>query len=184
PDMPGAPDVWLLGSSLWSASAAAQLGLPYAFAHFIAPGPTRAAIEHYRAHFEPSRHLAEPHAIVALGAVCAETDAEAERLCASVRLMGRRLRQGDLRPVPTVEEAERELAAQGACARGPSGDPGESGEWPRHVGGSPQTLRRTLQSIADALAIEELMIVTIVHDHAARLRSYELLARAFDLPQC
>lgn len=178
PDTPGCPVVWLLGSSLWSASAAAQLGLPYAFAHFIAPEPTRAAIEHYRAQFQPSRYLSEPRAIVALGAVCAETDEEADRLSASVRLMGRRLRQGDLRPVPTVEEALRELATQSPFV------PGDSGEWPRHVVGSPGTLRGRLEEIAGALRVEELMIVTIVHDPGARLRSYELLARAFGLQQC
>ncbi len=178
PDTPGCPAVWLLGSSLWSAAAAAQLGLPYAFAHFIAPEPTRAAVESYRAQFQPSRDLPEPRAIVALGAVCAETDEEADRLSASVRLMGRRLRQGDLRPVPTVEEAQRELAGHDFLM------PGDAGEWPRHVCGSPQTVRGRLEEIAGALGVEELMIVTIVHDHGARLRSYELLARAFGLGQC
>lgn len=175
PEMPGAPPVWLLGSSLWSASAAAELGLPYAFAHFIAPDPTRAAIEHYRSHFRPSSRLTAPRAIVALGAVCAQTDAEANRLGASVRLMGRRLRQGDLRPVPTVEEAERELAAPDPLPRA------EGGEWPRHVFGSPATVRSRLEEMASALAIDEVMIVTIVHDHAARVRSYELLAEAFGI---
>lgn len=172
PEMPGAPTVWLLGSSLWSASAAAQLGLPYAFAHFIAPEPTRAAVEHYRTNFRPSPYLTEPRAIVALGAICAPTDAEAERLSASVRLLGRRLRLGDLRPIETVEEAERELALHG-------GLPPEPSEWPRHFRGSPATLRDELGAMAQALQVEELMVVTIVHDHAARVRSYELLANAF-----
>jgi len=173
PAMPGAPTVWLLGSSLWSASAAAQLGLPYAFAHFIAPEPTRTAIEHYRRNFQPSELLPSPRAIVALGGICAPTDAEAQRLSTSVRLMGRRLRQGDLRPVPTVEEAERELASSGPVH--------EEGEWPRHMAGAPATMRSRLEAMAEALALEELMIVTIVHDHAARLRSYELLAQAFGI---
>jgi luciferase family oxidoreductase group 1 len=175
PDMPGAPTVWLLGSSLWSADAAAQLGLPYAFAHFIAPEPTRAALAHYRNHFQPSTFAAAPRAMVALGAICAPTDGEAERLAASVRLLGRRLRQGDLRPVPSVEEAERELALPGFAGWT------DAGEWPRHVHGSPESVRRTLLAMADALALEELMIVTIVHEHAARLTSYELLAQAFEL---
>jgi luciferase family oxidoreductase group 1 len=175
PEMPGTPEVWLLGSSMWSASAAAQLGLPYAFAHFIAPGPTRAAIEHYRSTFRPSRYLSAPRALVALGAICANTDAEAERLSASVRLLGRRLRQGDLRPIATIEEAERELAAAGPAF------PEEPSEWPRHVFGTPATLRGELGAIASALGLDELMIVTIVHDHGARLRSYELLAQEFGL---
>jgi len=174
PEMPGSPTVWLLGSSMWSASAAATLGLPYAFAHFIAPEPTRAAIELYRRTFQPSRYLAEPRAIVALGAICAPTDAEAERLSASVRLLGRRLRLGDLRPIASVAQAERELAALG----GPLID---SSEWPRHFHGSAATLRESLTRMAQALEISELMIVTIVHEHAARIRSYELLADAFAL---
>ena len=178
PDMPGSPTVWLLGSSSWSASAAAQLGLPYAFAHFIGPQSTRAAIEHYRAQFQASRYLPEPRPIVALGVVCAATDAEAQRLASSVRLMGRRLRRGDLRPVPTIEEAERELAAPGAALED------EASEWPRHICGSPRTVRERLEAMAQALQVEELMVVTIVHDHGARLRSYELLARAFDLRRC
>ncbi len=72
--------MWLLGSSMWSASAAAQLGLPYAFAHFINQHPTRMAIEYYREHFQPSEHLAQPQAILALGAICAQTEEEALRL--------------------------------------------------------------------------------------------------------
>jgi luciferase family oxidoreductase group 1 len=175
PQAQGAPDVWLLGSSLWSASAAAQLGLPYAFAHFISPEPTRAAIEHYRANFQPSRYLTEPCAMVALGAICAETDAEAERVSASARLVRRRLRQGDLRPIPSVEEAQRELAQL------PSPPTEEAGEWPRYFIGSAQTVRASLTALADALGIDEVMVVTIVHDHAVRLRSYELLAQAFSL---
>jgi luciferase family oxidoreductase group 1 len=175
PQAQGAPDVWLLGSSLWSASAAAQLGLPYAFAHFISPEPTRAAIEHYRANFQPSRYLTEPCAMVALGAICAETDAEAERVSASARLVRRRLRQGDLRPIPSVEEAQRELAQL------PSPPTEEAGEWPRYFIGSAQTVRASLTALADALGIDEVMVVTIVHDHAVRLRSYELLAQAFRL---
>lgn len=174
PDMPGAPDVWLLGSSLWSASAAAQLGLPYAFAHFISAQSTRTAIERYYSSFKPSRYLSAPRAIVALGAVCAETDQEAERLASSVRVMSRRIRSGDLRPVPTAEEAVRELHSSVSA-------PDEFSEWPRHFHGSADTLRNRLSEMATALHVTELMIVTIVHNHQARLRSYELLADAMRL---
>src|SRR5262249_24699868 len=73
PAMPGHAEVWLLGSSMWSAADAAQFGLPYAFAHFIDQQPTRSAIEHYKSHFKPSAHLEKPLAIVALGAICADT---------------------------------------------------------------------------------------------------------------
>jgi luciferase family oxidoreductase group 1 len=174
PMMPGAPEVWLLGSSLWSASAAAQLGLPYAFAHFIDQLPTRTALEHYRSHFIPSLG-SQPQTILALGVICADTDDEAERLASSARLFRRRVRQGDVRPIPTPEEA---LAELGPRANEPTH---ETGEWPRYVIGDPERVRTQLIDMASQLALDELMVVTIVHDHRARLRSYELLAAAFNL---
>jgi len=175
PYMPGAPEVWLLGSSMWSASAAAQLGLPYAFAHFIDPQHTRAALEYYRAHFDARQRLAAPQVIVALGVVCADTAAQAERLFASTRLQRRRIRQGDRRPIAPPEEAIEELRA------GPDPLRTESSEFPRYVTGDPLQVRRQLTQIAEALALEELMVVTVVHDHRARVHSYELLAEAFGL---
>jgi luciferase family oxidoreductase group 1 len=175
PAMPSSPDVWLLGSSMWSADAAAQCGLPYAFAHFISPEPTRAAVEHYYARFKPSRYLAAPRAIVALGAICGESDVEATRLMASARLMRRRRDRGEWLPVPTVDEAIAEL---GDAALAPLR---ESSEWPRYFVGSADTLRNRLGELAHALKLDEIMVVTIVHNHQARLRSYELLAQAFGL---
>jgi len=175
PAMPDSPDVWLLGSSLWSADAAAQLGLPYAFAHFISPEPTRSAIEHYYARFQASRYLPAPKAIVALGAICAASDTEATRLMASARLMRRRRDRGEWLPIPTVEESIAEL---GDAALQPLRD---DSEWPRYFVGSPATLRQRFDELANALKLDEIMIVTIVHDHQARMRSYELLAREFEL---
>ncbi len=177
PEMPGGPEVWLLGSSEWSASAAAQLGLPYAFAHFIDPQSTRVAIEQYRSEFVPSGHGEQPRTILALGAVCADTEAEAQRLYASSRALLRRIRTFPRDPglVPTPEAAIAELA---------SGiDPAifETGEWRRYVVGSPAQVHDQLNQIAAALKVDELMIVTIVHDHESRLHSYELLAEAFGL---
>jgi len=111
PDMPGGPEVWLLGSSMWSATAAAQLGLPYAFAHFINPGPTRAAIEYYHSHVTASG-VSVPQTILALGVICADTEAEAQRLNASVRLR-RVVRElgADPGPIHTPEEALAQLGA-------------------------------------------------------------------------
>jgi luciferase family oxidoreductase group 1 len=177
PAMPGGPEVWLLGSSMWSANAAARFGLPYAFAHFINQEPTRKAIEYYKTHFTPSKYLSEPRAIVALGAICADSEKEAERLFSSARLIGRRLRQGILGPVPTPEEAIEELRS----VRGPTLP--ELGEWPRYFVGIPAKVREELTQVAETLGIDELMIVTIVHDHQARLRSYELLAETFGLTE-
>lgn len=177
PDMPGSPDVWLLGSSPWSAAVAAQFGLPYAFAHFIDPEPARAAIEQYRQQFTPSRYLARPQALVALGVLCAETQEEADRLFLSSRLLLRRIRQGDRRPIPSPEEAEQELGS------GPDPLFPGPGEWPRYIVGTPETVRSRLNEMASELEIEEIMAVTIVHDHRARLRSYELLAQVMEAEQ-
>jgi luciferase family oxidoreductase group 1 len=175
PATPGGPELWLLGSSPWSGAAAAQLGLPYAFAHFIDQRSTRTAIEHYQRHFAPSARLAHPYTILALGAVCADTDAEAERLLMSARLFRRRIRQGDVRPIPTPEEAIAEL--------GPAPEPRDfdSGEWPRYFAGAPERVRSGILAMAEELRVDEVMVVTIVHDHQARRRSYELLAEAFEV---
>jgi len=179
PEMPGTPDVWLLGSSAWSAAAAAQFGLPYAFAHFIGPEQTVASLAHYRSNFRPSKLLHEPRAIVALGAVCADTEAEAVRLSASTKSLIRRIRLGgERRPVPTPEEAIKELEMLGQDA-----DPltWDSSEWPRYIVGKPAKVSDRLASMARDLQVEELMILTVIHDHQARLHSYELLAESFGL---
>jgi alkanesulfonate monooxygenase SsuD/methylene tetrahydromethanopterin reductase-like flavin-dependent oxidoreductase (luciferase family) len=163
---------------MWSAAAAAQLGLPYAFAHFIDPTQTRAAIEYYRSHFISSNELSAPIAILGIGAICAPTDAEAQRMASSVRLFVRHARQGMRGPIPTPEQALAELGP------GPLPDDvmsRETGEWPRAIIGTPDHVRNTLVDIASVLHIDEVMLVTVVHDHQARLRSHELLAQAFNL---
>ena len=175
PESSGEPDVWLLGSSLWSATAAARLGLPYAFAHFINPTGTRLCVTRYRSQFEPSERLPAPQAIAAVGVVCAETDQAAEHLASTYRAMGRRLSLGIRGPVPAPEQALLELA-EGDVPHG-----GETGEWPRLVVGGPERVRAKLKELAEALELDEIMVVTITFDHAARVRSYELLAQAFGI---
>jgi luciferase family oxidoreductase group 1 len=172
PEMPGAPDVWLLGSSTWSARAASEIGLPYAFAHFINPEPTREALEHYRAHVDEGAR----RTILALGAICADTEAEAVRQASAVRLR-RFLRAQGVEPgaIPSPEEALAQLGP------GPDPMPPEHSEWPRYIVGAPEQVRDRLTAIAGALAVDELMILTIVHDHVVRARSYELLAEVFGL---
>ena len=180
PNMPGSPDVWMLGSSLWSAAAAVEFGLPYAFAHFFSPVHTRAAIETYRRGFRPSPYRSQPEATVAVGVICAETQAEADFLSASVRLLQRRIRQNDRRPVASPEEALRELSLMGeGTAAEALGR--EEGEWPRYVAGTPDKVAHDLRAMASQLHIDELIVNTITWDHRARLKSYELLANAFDL---
>jgi luciferase family oxidoreductase group 1 len=174
PESSGTPDVWLLGSSLWSSSAAAEFSLPYAFAHFFSPLPTRAAIEAYRLAFVPGRRRSAPEAMIAIGVIVAPTQDEAEYLHASVRLLQRRIRQGDRRPVASPEVALRELQGFGT-------DGGEEGEWPRYIVGTPDRVRRDLEAIAGGLGIDELVVNTITWDHAARLRSYQLLADVMEI---
>lgn len=174
PEMPGAPDVWMLGSSQWSSNAAAEFGLPYAFAHFFFGMGTRQAIEAYQRAFVASSHRAQPEAMAAVGVICAETDEEAEFLAASVRLLQRRIRMNDRRPIAPPTEALLELEAIGGATP-------EEGEWPRYFVGTPARVREQLQAMAAALGIHELVVNTIVWDHAKRMRSYELLADAVGL---
>ncbi len=164
PGAPHQPDIWLLGSSAQSAIWAGQLGLPYAFADFInTDGAPNAEL--YRERFDPVR-LKQPAVAVAVWAICADTDEEAERLASSGRMSFTLLRQGRLIPVPPPEKALRFLASNDAVPR-------------RGVIGSPATVRAGIEEIASAYGAEEVIVVTITHDHGARRRSYELIADAF-----
>jgi luciferase family oxidoreductase group 1 len=177
PEMPGGPDVWMLGSSMWSAAAAAEFGLPYAFAHFFSPVHTRAAIEAYKRSFLLSERRDAPEALVAVGVICADTQEEAEYLYASVRLLQRRIRQGDRSPIASPEAALAELKTMDAA----SALLQEEGEWPRYFIGTPARVKADLERMAGALGITELVVNTIIWDHVARLHSYDLLAEAFAL---
>lgn len=172
------PKVWLLGSSMWGAAAAAQWGLPYAFAHFFSPVATRAALESYRRSFVPStfpgRVQPQPQATAAVGVIVADTDEEAAYLHSSVRLLQQRIRQGDRRPVARPDQALRDLNT----LFGPQAS-GEEGEFPRYIVGNPKTVERELGAMASALHLDEIVVNTITHDHAARIRSYRLLAEIF-----
>ena len=190
PQMPGAPDIWLLGSSMWSSVTASNQGLPYAFAHFFAGQHTRFAIENYRRNLKASSTSHDgrqkPEATIAIGVICAPTQEEADFLHASVRLMQRRIRMDDRRPVATPEDALRELNTTAAAANPLAGFTGATlekseGEFPRYVTGTPETVRTQLERIARELELDELIVNTITHSHEARLRSYALLAEAFDL---
>jgi len=165
------PEVWLLGSSPQSALWAAETGLPYAFAYFINPeGAAYAAI--YRDRFCASESLARPRVMVAGFAICADTDEEAERIASSARMTRALLNQGHLIPVPPIDKALRFLAE-----RGPRPD---SAVRPRRaIVGSPATVRKGIEELAALYLADEVMIVTITFDHAARRRSYELIAEAF-----
>jgi luciferase family oxidoreductase group 1 len=165
------PELWLLGSSDQSGMWAAEWGLPYAFADFINPeGAPFAAW--YRQRFVPSKTLAAPRQIVAVSAICAETDEEALRLSASVRMMLLKLFRGGTIPVPPVEKALEFLRSENMPFQVlPVGR--------RLITGSPAKVRRALETVAAEYGADEVLIVTITYDHAARRRSYELIAREF-----
>ncbi|MBA3437559.1 MAG: LLM class flavin-dependent oxidoreductase [Thermoleophilaceae bacterium] len=171
PGLPGRPEPWLLGSSLESAIWAGQLGLPYAFGDFI--NPAGAEIAHlYRESFVGSERLPAPLVAVCVAAICADSDEQAQRLAASARMCARMAHRGTPIPVPGVERALRFL---------------EETEEPatllprRLVLGSPASVRAGLEAVADEYGAGEVIVVTVIHSHAARRRSYELLAEAFGL---
>jgi luciferase family oxidoreductase group 1 len=173
PGLPYAPEPWLLGSSPQSAICAADLGLPYAFADFINPNGVPIAAD-YRERFQDSHRLAAPRLAVAVWAICAETDDEAQRLAASSRMTMTLLRRGQLIPVPPPEKALRFLESEGLPV-----DAMPHGR--RGVVGSPETVERGLREVAASYGAEEVIVVSITYDHDARRRSYELIAEAFGL---
>lgn len=173
PDVP--PDVWLLGSSPHSAGLAAGLGLAFSFAHFITPDFGAQVVARYRRTFRPSGADVVPRTSVAVSVVCAATDAEAERLASSLRVW--RLAPEERRgPVPSVDEAAAATRGLDAVARARLAQ-----DHGRAVVGGPERARGTLLALAAAFDVDELLLVTICHDPAARLRSYELVADAFGL---
>lgn len=167
------PEMWVLGSSEEGGGVlAARRGMGFAFAHHINPGDSVRALRRYRENFVPSTHRREPWAILALGVVCAETDAEARELGRSGELAMVRFLQG-MRdgPLPTVEEALAHVfdAHEEALRLG-------RGE---HVLiGNPRSVADRVRQLVTETQADEVMVLTHVHDHRARKRSNELLAEA------
>jgi luciferase family oxidoreductase group 1 len=168
-----APDVYLLGSSGQSALWAAEMGLPYVFADFINPdGASLASL--YRNNFVASERCLKPWVAVCVWAICADTSEEAMRLSYSLRMASINLARGRQFPVPTVDAAEAFLAKEGLpAATIPEGR--------RILTGSATELTAKLRAVVDEYQADELFLVSILHSHAARRRSYELLAQAFEL---
>src|SRR6201996_1273107 len=174
PDDAPLPPIWLLGSSDYSSELAAQVGMGYAFAHHFATYDAIAAMTNYRDHFKQTGWRETPYAILAVAVVAAETDAEAERLAASMDL-NRLLRdRGQYIPLPSPEEAQAYAytdADRAAIAR----------NRPRIFVGSPATGVQTREPMLAASQADELMIVSPIFDHETRKKSYSLMAEAFGL---
>jgi luciferase family oxidoreductase group 1 len=163
------PPIWMLGSSEYGAQAAAALGVGLAFARYLNPRDAAEITSGYRASFSPSGALPAPRVILAVSVVCAERSERAHELVMSGALATMRMRQGRPAPLPTPEEAlghaftEREQDRVRRYLRA-------------QVVGDPDEVCRQLRDLADATEADELMVMTAVHDHGERRRSYELLA--------
>jgi luciferase family oxidoreductase group 1 len=175
PGRPEGPQPWLLGSSAQSAVWAAQLGLPYAFADFINPGGGVGIVNLYHERFEASERLSAPRVIVAVWALCADSDDEADRLTASARMVTTLARRATFMAVPPVDTALRFID------RRTRGRPHELALGKRMLHGAPAALRGDLEQLADEYDVDELLVVAVTHDHEARRHSYELLADEFRL---
>lgn len=167
------PPIWMLGSSGGSARLAGQIGAGYAFAGHFSSTPGAPAIRAYREAFEPSDEFPEPQVILALSVICAETAAEARELSSSIEVLFQRLRTGETGPVPSPDEARAAGWDPAAAPRGPMAE--------LLIAGTPDDVRERIMTAAREADADEVMVMTIVHDPAARLRSYELLADAFEL---
>jgi luciferase family oxidoreductase group 1 len=170
PEVDTVPQVWLLGSSDYSGALAAELGLPFAFAHFINPRGGDAVAHAYRENFKSRGKPAR--VIVCTFAILAESDAEAERLAASVDLRRLHMALNIDSPVPTAEEAARHRYSDEERRYVLS-------QRARAVIGGPAKARAELKSMVERYAADELMVLTITGDYASRRRSYELLIDAF-----
>ena len=161
--------LWILGSSLYGAQLAAALGLPYAFASHFAPDALLAALAEYRNRFQPSAQLERPYAMAGVNVFAADADREAQRLFTSAQQQFTNMvrnRRGKLQP--PLEDIESYWT--------PPEKAHVSAMLKYSFLGSAATVRRGLEEFAGRTAVDELMVVSAIFDHAARLRSYELLA--------
>ena len=163
--------LWILGSSLFGAQLAAALGLPYAFASHFAPDALMPALEVYRERFQPSGQLERPYVMVGVNVVAAETDAEARRLFTSAQqAFANMVRGARGRLPPPIDDIEAywspmekaHATSMLACS----------------VVGSPRTVRAGMEELAERTGADEFIVAAAIYDHAARLRSYGILAEA------
>jgi luciferase family oxidoreductase group 1 len=168
------PPIFLLGSSDYSAQLAGQIGAAFSFAHHFATFDAAEAMRLYRDNFRASASHATPYAILATHVVCADSDAEAERLAATVDLNFVRRAKGEYLPLASPAEAA-------AYAYTPADRARIAQNRARMAVGSPATVLARLKPLIESTKVDELMVTTMIFDHSARKHSYQLLAQAFDL---
>ena len=163
------PPVWVLGSSGASARFAGSLGVGYAFARHFSPSPPEPAVHAYLEGFTPSEMFPEPHVILGVSVICADTAERAEQLALSTDLVWVRYQRGEFGLLPSPEEAaasnwsdyERMVARAGRS---------------RHFIGTPDTVMAQIDELVRTTSATEVIVTTMIHDHRERVRSYELLA--------
>lgn len=162
--------IWLLGSSLYSAQLAAYLGLPFAFASHFAPDLLMQALEIYRSQYRPSARHPEPHAMVGLNVIVADSDEQAQRLFTSLQQRFLGMQRGQRGPLlPPVDDMD--------ALWSPAEKAGVARMLAESVVGSPVTVRAGLRATAERTGADEFIVASALHDFDARLRSYELLAQ-------
>ncbi len=165
--------VWILGSSLYGAQLAAHLGLPYAFASHFAPAALDAAAATYRARFQPSRDWPRPHFMLAVNVFAGRSDAEGAYLMSSMRLAFANLRTGRPGPLPRPVEDPGAVVDAGARAM-------VDEALAVSAVGSPASVRAALRALIERHQPDELILTGQIHDHGARLRSFEIAAEAME----
>jgi luciferase family oxidoreductase group 1 len=168
------PPIWLLGSSGYSGQVASAIGTGFAFASHFSPADPAPPMLSYREQFTPSEEFPEPHAIIAAAVICAPTDQEADYLASSLGLSFLRRQRGQYGPLPSPEEAAEQ-------AYSPMEQRQIQEYLQTQVVGSPDTVRQKIEDLVSRTAADEVMITSHIHNHQARLRSYELLAEEFGL---
>ena len=170
----GAPDLWMLGSSSDGAMYAAQFGLPYCFAHFINQDAGATPLELYRQNFRPSRSLTGPRGSIGVSVTVADTEEEANRISASRNLWVLHLLQNKAGPFKPIDDAlafplsaEEQVMLRAVEQRS--------------LTGTPEQVRGRLLQLGEEYGVDDFVILTITHDHADRVKSYQLLAEAFGL---
>ena len=175
------PKLYLLGSSSWSASAASQLGLRYVFAGFINQRGAKDILTTYRINFQPSETqsgVQSPDAKLSVHVVCADTEEEARKQVAPVHIMYQNLAKGNLSSMlPAPDDAVKQLGGLPPVEQYVPG----TGTPPRFVVGNAEQVHRQLTQLANDLSVDEIIVQDMMTDHAARLRSYELLSSVFEL---
>jgi luciferase family oxidoreductase group 1 len=167
------PQMWLLGSSLFSAQLAGHLGLPFAFAYHFSPGPLDGAVAAYRSAFRPSPVLDTPRLMIGVAAICAPTEEEARWLSGSSALSVLQLHTGRLGPLPSPEDAA-------AYRFSPPEQDLVDRVMSTHVVGDPDQVAAGLEALVARTRADELILSTRLHSFADRARSLALVAAAWD----